>query len=102
MIRKGSSTNAMINPDLEYDSSAFTKSDGQYIFTHRALGADMFRYSWNFAQNWTNWTSWEDTTSITANLFENDENWWSGQHVMVQCTLFRSLFQWINLNVIHI
>ena len=89
MIRKGQENNAMVNLDLEYDGSSFSASGGQYTFTHNALGADMLRYSWNFGQNWTNWTNWEDTTTIPGNLFDNSENWWSGEHIMVQCKYLR-------------
>ncbi len=50
MLRKGQSNNVMINLDLEYGSSTFSSSSGQYTFTHNALGADSLRYSWNFGQ----------------------------------------------------
>jgi alpha-1,3-glucan synthase len=58
------------------------------MFTHHAIGADMFRYSWNFGQNWTNWTNWESTTTIDSSVFAGDENFWEGQHIMVQCRCF--------------
>lgn len=85
MIRKGSLDNVMVFPASEYDNSAFGFSNGQYTFTHKALGADMFRYSWNFGQNWTTWTNWEDTTNIDAGVFDNSDLFWPGHHIMVQC-----------------
>ncbi|KDQ60792.1 glycosyltransferase family 5 protein [Jaapia argillacea MUCL 33604] len=84
LLRKGSSQNVMVFPDSDYDTSAFAKANGNYTFTHKAFGADMLRYSWNFGQNWTQWQNWEDVTTIEGSLFDNSENWWQGQHIMVQ------------------
>src|SRR3984957_12294524 len=75
----------MVFPEADFDNAAFGFSDGQYTFTHSALGADMFRYSWNFGLNWTAWTNWEDMTTIDASVFDNSANWWEGQHIIVQC-----------------
>lgn len=93
MIRKGSAKNVMVNPLNDFDNDAFGWSDGKYTFTHKAYGADMFRYSWNFGKNWTTWQNWEDTTSIDASVFDDDnkENFWEGQHIMVQCTCLLSV-----------
>ncbi|EKM55582.1 glycosyltransferase family 5 protein [Phanerochaete carnosa HHB-10118-sp] len=82
LVRKGSSSNVMVFPESDYDNAALSSSNGQYTFTHNALGADMLRYSTNFGQNWTAWRDWEDTTTIDASEF--DGNFWDGQHVMVQ------------------
>ncbi|TFK55043.1 glycoside hydrolase family 13 and glycosyltransferase family 5 domain-containing protein [Heliocybe sulcata] len=84
LVRKGSSKNVMVFPESDYDSSSFSFVDGKYNFSHKAYGADMFRYSWNFGQNWTQWKNWEDVTLIDKDLFDNDENWWQGEHIMVQ------------------
>lgn len=73
----------MVFPESDYDNAAFGFSNGQYTFTHSALGADMLRYSANFGQNWTAWRNWEDTTTIDESDFDN--NFWDGQHIMVQC-----------------
>ena len=78
----------MVFPEDEYDSSSFGFSDGRYTFTHKAYGADMFRYSWNFGMNWTTWKNWEDTTYIEPNVFTTSDNWWDGDHIMVQCMLY--------------
>jgi alpha-1,3-glucan synthase len=77
----------MVFPESDYDNSAFGFSNGQYTFSHKAYGADSFRYSWNFGRNWTQWKSWEDTTFIDANNFGGPENFWQGQHIQVQCKL---------------
>lgn len=85
MLRKGKADNVMIFPDNDYSDDSFTFADGKYQFVHKAIGADRFRYSWNFGQNWTTWKDWEDTTTIDANVFDIEENWWDGAHIMVQC-----------------
>ncbi|KAF8550287.1 glycoside hydrolase family 13/glycosyltransferase family 5 protein [Imleria badia] len=84
LLRKGASDNAMVFPDSDYDNSAFQHSNGQYSFTHKAYGADMFRYSGNFGQTWTNWTNWENVTTIPSDMVSNPDTWWTGEHIMVQ------------------
>jgi hypothetical protein len=85
LIRKGASNNAIVFPGSDYDNSAFGFSNGQYTFSHKAYGADMFRYSWNYGRNWTQWNNWEDTTYIDSKVFSGADNFWTGQHIMVQC-----------------
>lgn len=76
----------MVFPENDYDTAGgFTKSNGQYLFTHKALGAETFRYSWNFGQNWTAWKSWEDTTTIESSVFTDSDLFWDGDHITVQC-----------------
>jgi alpha-1,3-glucan synthase len=78
----------MVFPENEYDTdSSFGFSNGQYTFAHKAYGADMFRYSWDFGQNWTDWANWEDTTVIPPDRFTSSDNFWAGDHIMVQCRL---------------
>lgn len=78
----------MVFPENDYDTSgSFTYSDDQYEFKHKAYGAEMFRYSWNFGKNWTDWKAWEDSTAIDPVVFTDVENWWKGDHIMVQCKL---------------
>jgi len=36
----------------------------------------MFRYGWNFRKNWTKWQNWEDSTTVPASLFQNEDNFW--------------------------
>ena len=88
----------MVFPESDYDTNkSFIFSDGQYTFAHRAAGADMFRYSWNFGRNWTTWKTWEDSTVMEATMFTASENFWEGDHVIVQCESFR-----VNGSVLHI
>ncbi|EJD02308.1 modular protein with glycoside hydrolase family 13 and glycosyltransferase family 5 domains [Fomitiporia mediterranea MF3/22] len=88
LLRKGKADNVMVFPDSDYDNSAFTfdSSSKTYTFTHKAIGADKFRYSVDFAQTWSQWMDWEATTTIDNGTFFGDKNrnWWEGQHVIVQ------------------
>ncbi|KAF8636652.1 hypothetical protein AX17_003459 [Amanita inopinata Kibby_2008] len=85
LLRKGYSDNVVVFPESDYDTSgAFTFTNGQYSFIHKAFGADKFRYSWNFGRNWTDWKDWEDTTLIDQSVFKGDDLFWDGDHIMVQ------------------
>ncbi|KAF9069108.1 modular protein with glycoside hydrolase family 13 and glycosyltransferase family 5 domains [Rhodocollybia butyracea] len=84
LLRKGTSGNVMVFPENDYNSSALTKSGDDYIFTHSAFGADMFRYSWNFGQNWTDWANWETTTTVNTSAFASADLFWKGDHIVVQ------------------
>lgn len=86
LLRKGSSKNVMVFPNTDYDNDAFASSDGGFTFTHKAFGADLFRYSWDYGQNWTTWTSWEDSTQISSSTFDRSGLFWDGHHIMVQCS----------------
>ncbi|KAN0123743.1 glycosyltransferase [Russula decolorans] len=98
LIRKGASGNVMVFPESDYDNDAFGFSNGQYTFSHTAYGADSFRYSWNFGRNWTQWKSWEDTTYIDAGVFDTPDNFWQGQHILVQ---YWSSFAQAASSVVH-
>ena len=85
MLRKGLADNVMVFPlGADYDSASFGYSGGQYTFTHKALGAERFRFSTSFGQTWYNWSDWEATSTIDPKLFPKDALW-PGQHLMVQC-----------------
>jgi hypothetical protein len=61
----------MVFPDSDYASSSLVEQGKNIVFTHTAFGADRFRYSWNFCQNWPIWQNWEDTTSVPKSLFQD-------------------------------
>ncbi|GLB34918.1 putative glycoside hydrolase family 13 and glycosyltransferase family 5 protein [Lyophyllum shimeji] len=85
LLRKGAKDNVMVFPENDYDTSgSFKVSDGEYTFTHKAYGAEKFRYSWNFGLNWTEWRNWEDSTTLNSSAFTTSDNFWDGDHVMVQ------------------
>lgn len=102
LLRKGTSLNVMVWPDADYDNSAFNfNNSAGYTFTHKAIGADMFRYTINFGQTWTNWTNIEATTTIgnSSSFGDKNSNWWDGQHIIVQCTFTLFLFIFTMLTV---
>ncbi|KIJ57158.1 glycosyltransferase family 5 protein [Sphaerobolus stellatus SS14] len=82
LFRKGSAKNVMVFPSADYDNEAFGFTDGAYTFTHKAFGADKFRYSTDFQQTWSNWSAWEAVTTIPASKFEGA--WWQGEHIVMQ------------------
>ncbi|OCB86737.1 modular protein [Sanghuangporus baumii] len=88
LLRKGKQDNVMVFPDSDYDSSAltFNSDNNTFTFTHKAIGADKLRYSIDFGQHWSEWRDWESTTVIDNSTFfdDEDQNWWEGQHVIVQ------------------
>ena len=53
----------------DYNNSAFAHSNGQYQFTHKTYGANMFRHFSNFGRLWFNWTNWK--TIILLTVFTN-------------------------------
>jgi alpha-1,3-glucan synthase len=76
----------MVFPTNDYDNSgSFTLSNGKYSFAHKAYGADLLRYSWNYGRNWTDWKAWEDTTVIDGGIFSDPSLFWPGDHIQVQC-----------------
>ena len=91
LLRKGKQDNVMVFPDSDYDSSAltFNGDDNTLSFTHKAIGAEKLRYTVDFGQHWSEWRDWEPVTVIDNSTFFEDknQNWWEGQHVMVQCEL---------------
>jgi len=90
LIRKGSPQNVIVFPASDYDTQgSFQLQDGSsYIFNHLAKGANSFRYSWNFGQNYTAWMPYEDVTSIPRDVFDDcQECFWDGHHIIVQCAL---------------
>ncbi|KAL1689446.1 glycoside hydrolase family 13 and glycosyltransferase family 5 protein [Schizophyllum commune] len=84
LLRKGTEDNVMVFPYNDYNNSAFVKSGDDLVFNHRAYGADKFRYSWNFGQNWTEWKDFEEQTKVNTTLFDDEDNFWDGYHIMVQ------------------
>src|SRR5437016_13657191 len=80
LLRKGGTDNVMVFPNNDYDNSgSFTFANGKYSFVHKAYGADLFRYSWNYGRNWTDWKAWEDTTVIDGGgVFSDRSLFWSG------------------------
>lgn len=87
IFRKGSAENVIVFPDHDYapTGDVFKIEGGEYVFTHRAKGAEKFRYSWNFGKNHTVWMDYEDVTHIPKTVFEDcPDCFWEGDHIIVQ------------------
>ena len=77
----------MVFPGADYNNSAFQFANSQFTFTHSAIGAEKFRYTWNYGANWTDWTAYEAVTTIPQATFDHDDTmFWEGAHIIVQCT----------------
>ncbi|GJJ12099.1 hypothetical protein Clacol_006340 [Clathrus columnatus] len=84
LIRKGFAENVMVFPNADYDNEAFTSSGSDFLFTHKAFGADSFRYTADYGQTWSQWQNWENVTMIPGGVFSSDAIFWEGEHIIVQ------------------
>ena len=80
--------NPIISPrTANYSSSLLHRSPNGSLYIHqKAAGADKFRYSLNWASNWSEWLPYQ-----TGNYTLQPQPWsgtkaqnWTGEHVMVQ------------------
>ncbi|KAL1410802.1 hypothetical protein Q8F55_001744 [Vanrija albida] len=83
-FRAGLPSNQFVFPENDYNNSIFHKDGDTYTVNHNAWGADMFRYSANFGQSWSRYQPYEASTTLNATMFKEKNNWWKGEHVMVQ------------------
>lgn len=89
LFRIGAIDNPVVFPQSgNYSASLLHRNDStdKVYISHRAAGADKFRYSRNWASSWSDWT---DYTGVNVTL--EDQDWsgtasqaWSGEHVIVQ------------------
>lgn len=87
LIRVGKLDNPILQLSANYSQNLLSRDDqGQHTVTHKAAGADMWRYSLNWGSSWS---SWQDLDQVNATLEE--QSWsgtksqeWEGSHVMVQ------------------
>jgi len=86
LIRAGGDDNPMVNPNIaDYRDDLLTKTDGKYMLNQRVPGADMYRWSADFTQNWSPWTAYQaGEVELNATMFDNEDLWWDGHHVQVQ------------------
>jgi alpha-1,3-glucan synthase len=87
LIRVGNAENPIVHLSANYSQSLLSRSDdGKHSLSHKAAGADKWRYSLNWGSAWSNW---QDLTDVNVTLA--DQPWsgtkrqeWEGSHVMVQ------------------
>ena len=68
------------------NSLLFKSSDDKLYISHKAPGADLFRYSTNWGSSWSNWQAYTgaNTTVQPLEWLGTKEQEWTGEHVAVQ------------------
>lgn len=91
LLRVGRSDNPMVFPHTANYSSnmLFMDEDNKYHITHKAAGADMFRYSLNFGTTYSGWEDYGDgkspNTTLAPRVWSGTKlQDWNGEHVIVQ------------------
>lgn len=89
MVRVGSLQNPVIFPGFaNYTTDLLFKdeSSGSIFVSHKAAGADLWRYSLNWGSNWSNWTQYHggNDTLAPQPWSGTEAQKWQGDHVMLQ------------------
>lgn len=89
LIRVGSIQNPVVFPMVaNYTTDLLFKDDtsGSLWVSHKAAGADLWRYSLNWGSTWSDWTSYEggNDTLAPQPWSGTDAQRWHGDHVMLQ------------------
>jgi alpha-1,3-glucan synthase len=87
LIRVGKLDNPIIQMTANYSQTLLSRNEkGEHTLTHKAAGADMFRYTLNWGSTWSDWQNLDQVNVTLA-----DQPWsgtkdqeWEGSHVMVQ------------------
>lgn len=90
LLRIGQSDNIMVFPSANYTSDVLFKGEDNSLYvSHKAAGADMFRYSLDFGTTYSSWKEYPDGTNATSTLAP--KLWsgtklqeWAGEHVILQ------------------
>jgi len=88
LIRIGQANNPMIFPrNANYsDSILFENADKSLFISHRAAGADKYRYSMNWGSSWSGWGTYTggNTTIPIQDWSGTKAQEWTGKHVQVE------------------
>ena len=91
LLRVGQSDNPMVFPSsANYSSNLLFKDAGTNLYvSHKAAGADMFRYSLNFGTTYSDWESYGNgkgpNTTLAPKVWSGTKlQDWNGEHVIVQ------------------
>ena len=88
LLRIGQSDNPMIFPkSANYSSSLLHRSGKGLYISHKAAGADQFRYSLNFGTTYTDWENYDNggNTTLVPKIWSGTKlQAWSGEHVIVE------------------
>ncbi|KZF25449.1 glycosyltransferase family 5 protein [Xylona heveae TC161] len=87
LFRTGQDDNPIVFPTLANYTQALLhkESDGTLYLSHKAAGADMFRYSLNWGTSFSNWTEYKggNTTLEPQHWSGAKRQAWKGDHVIV-------------------
>lgn len=89
LVRVGSIHNPMVFPGMaNYTTNSLSRNDsgGSLWVSHKAAGADLWRYSLNWGSSWSNWTPYQggNNTLAPQSWSGTDAQKWQGDHVMLQ------------------
>lgn len=89
LIRVGSSDNPLVFPQTaNYSLGVYSKNaqTGALQVTHKAAGADQWRYSTNWGSSWSAWTAYKGGVSTITELpwSGTAKQRWSGNHIVLQ------------------
>ena len=91
LLRVGQSDNPMVFPNsANYSNSMlFKDADHSLYVSHKAAGADMFRYSLNFGTTYSDWEIYSNgknpNTTLLPKVWSGTKlQDWNGEHVIVQ------------------
>lgn len=89
MVRVGTLQNPVVFPGFaNYTTDLLFKDDssGSLWVSHKAAGADLWRYSLNWGSNWSNWIQYKggNDTLAPQPWSGTDAQEWQGDHVMLQ------------------
>ena len=90
LFRVGQSDNPIVFPSANYSSSLlFKNADDSLYVSHKAAGADMFRYSLNFGTTFSDWEEYpvgrDPNSTLAPKVWSGTKlQDWEGEHVIVQ------------------
>ena len=88
LFRIGQLENPMVFPrTANYSNSLLHEhADGSLYVSHKAAGADRFRYSTNWGSSWSDWETYTggNTTLHTQAWSGTKKQGWSGKHVQLE------------------
>ena len=90
LIRVGQIDNPMVFPSSNYSSSLLLKNANNSLYiSHKAAGAERFRYSLNFGTTYSDWQEYpkglKPSSQLAPKVWSGTERQdWEGEHVIVQ------------------
>ncbi|EPY53741.1 alpha-1,3-glucan synthase Mok13 [Schizosaccharomyces cryophilus OY26] len=84
-LRFGKPDNPMIFQNASRASDLLIENDEKLYIKHKAAGADLFRYSFDFGLTWSEWEPYQDSLTECTSFARNiSKKTWDGHHVSVQ------------------